>query len=63
MLLYLFVVVPLFNLAWFVTEIILSVKRFKHRSRAVSFLMPLMAGFFLMESVAIDLYLLSQMRM
>jgi hypothetical protein len=62
-LLLLFVLVPLLNLSWLITEIILSVKLFKHRDRAVSFLMPLIAVFFFIESIAIDLYLLSQVRM
>ena len=62
-LLSLFVLVPLFNLAWLITEITLSVKLFKKRDRKISILMPLMAVFFFAESIAIDLYLLSQVRM
>ena len=63
MLVFLFVLVPLVNLAWLVTEIILSVKLFRQRGRAVVFLIPLIAAFFLVESIAIDLYILSQARM
>ena len=62
-LLILFVLVPLLNLSWLITEIILSVKLLRHRNRAVSVLMPLIAAFFFMESIAIDLYLISQARM
>jgi hypothetical protein len=62
-LLSLFILVPLFNLAWVITEITLSVKLFRQRDSAVSILMPLMAVFFFTESIAIDLYLISQARM
>ena len=62
-LLSLFVLVPLLNLAWIITEITLSFKLFKKRDRKISFLMPLMAVFFFTESIAIDLYILSQVRM
>jgi hypothetical protein len=62
-LIFLFVLVPLLNLAWLITEIILSVKLFRHRGRAVVLIMPLIAVFFFIESIAIDLYLLSQVRM
>ena len=63
LLLFLFAFVPLLNLAWLITEIIFSFKRFKHRSKAATFLLPPVALFFLLESLAIDLYLLSQARM
>ena len=59
----LFVLVPLLNLAWLIIEITLSVKLFRHRNRALSFLLPLIVVFFFVESIAIDLYLLSQARM
>ena len=62
-LLSLFILVPLLNLAWLIIEITLSVKLFRHRDIAVSILMPLIAVFFLVESIAIDLYLISQARM
>ena len=62
-LLFLFVSVPLLNLFWLIIEITLSVKMLKHQVRAVSFLMPIISLFFLMESIAIDLYLLSRARM
>ncbi len=62
-LLFLFVFVPLFNLSWLITEMILIIKWLRHRDRSVSFLMPCMALFFLAESLATDLYLISQMRM
>jgi len=59
----LFVLVPLINLAWLIIEITLSVKLFSHRNRVLSFLLPLIAVFFFVESIAIDFYLLSQVRM
>jgi hypothetical protein len=62
-LIFLFVFVPLFNLFWLIIEITLSVRMLKNRVRAVSFLTPIIALFFLIESIAIDLYLLSQARM
>ena len=62
-LLSLFILVPLFNLAWLIAEITLSVKLFRQRDSAVSILMPIMAVFFFTESIAIDLYILSQVRM
>lgn len=62
-LLFLFVFVPFLNLLWLIIEITLSVKISKHRVRAVSILMPLIALIFLVESIGIDLYLLSQARM
>ena len=40
-----------------------AVKLFRHRDIAVSILMPLIAVFFFVESIAIDLYLISQARM
>lgn len=62
-LLFLFVLAPLLNLSWLITEIIRSVKLSRHRIIAASFLMPLIAVFFFMESLAIDLYILSHARM
>ena len=62
-LLFLFVLTPLLNISWLIIEIIRSVKFSRHPSRAVVFLMPLMAVFFLVESIAIDLYVASQARM
>ena len=62
-LLSLFVLVPVLNLSWLITEIILSVKLLRDRKSAVAFIMPLIAVFFFIESIAIDLYLLSQARM
>lgn len=62
-LLFLFILGPLLNLSWFIAEIAVSVKRSRQRVGAVAIIMPSMAAFFLMESVAIDLYLISQARM
>ena len=63
LLLYLFILVPPLNLAWLIIEIIRSIKLFRRQTIAVSFFMPCLALFFLMESLAIDLYLLSHARM
>lgn len=63
MLLFLFVLVPPLNLAWLITEIVRSVKLFRHQDKADSFLMPCIALAFLLESISIDLYLISQARM
>ena len=63
LLLFLFVLVPLLNLSWIITEIIRSVKLSRHRVRAAIFLMPLIAVIFFAESLAIDLYIASHARM
>lgn len=57
------VVVPILDLLWFITEIIFSIKRAGQRKRVSIILMPCIALFFFIESIAIDLYLLSYMRM
>ena len=62
-LLFLFVSVPVLNLVWTIGEIILSVKLRKKGGRTISLLMPIIAVIFLMESIAIDLYILSHARM
>ncbi len=62
-LLILIVSVPLLNLSWLIAEIVLSIKQSKQRSGSLSILMLLIALFFLLESIAIDLFLVSQMRM
>ncbi len=63
LLLYLFLLVPALNLSWIIIEIIRSIKYSKHQSRAITFLMPLIAVFFFIESIAIDLYIASHARM
>lgn len=62
-LLALFVVVPLINLAWIAAEIKHSVMLCKHGQRNVAVFGPTFAVLFFLEAVAIDLYLLSQVRM
>ncbi len=62
-LLFLFFVVPILNLSWLIAEIRLAVKMSRPRNWLMSFLLPGIALFFFIESIAIDLYLLSQMRM
>ena len=63
LLLSLFVLVPLLNLSWIITEIIFSVKLFHRRKRTLALLFPLVAVFFFIESLAIDLYLMSHAQM
>ena len=63
LLLFLFLLVPPLNLAWIITEIIRSVKFSRHQIRAATFLMPLIAVFFFVESIAIDLYMALHARM
>lgn len=63
LLLFLFIVIPPLDLAWLIAEIVRSFKFSQRQSRALTFLMPLLAVFFLMESVAIDLYIASHARM
>jgi hypothetical protein len=63
LLLYLFLLVPLLNLSWIVIEIIRSVRLSKDRSKAKTFLVPLIPVFFFLESIATDLFIASHMRM
>jgi hypothetical protein len=63
LLLFLFVLATFLNLSWLITEIIRSVKSSRHQIRAATLLMPLIAVFFFMESIAIDLYIISHARM
>jgi len=62
-LLLLFVLVPLMNLSWLLTEIIMAIKMAKRQNRAMSLLMPGLALFFFLESLFIDIFFVSQARM
>lgn len=62
-LLALFFLVPLLNLTWLVAEARRSIRLGKYRVSAMLLLMPCVALLFLLESIAIDLYLLSHLRM
>ena len=62
-LLFMFVLVPLITLAWLLAEIVLSIRLAKRRKTPMSFLMPGVALLFFVESVFVDIYLLSQARM
>jgi hypothetical protein len=62
-LLFLFVLVPTINLIWLIVEIIVSMRATKRHHRRMSFLLPGLALFFFLESLFIDLYLLSHVRM
>ena len=58
-----FLLVPPLNLAWIITEIIRSVRFSRHQNTAATFSAPLIAVFFFVESLAIDLYMASHARM
>ena len=62
-LLCLFILAPLLNLSWLIAEIIRSVRHLRHRIRAQSLLLPAISLFFLVESIAIDLYIVLHARM
>jgi hypothetical protein len=63
LLLLLFSLVPPLNMSWLITENIRSVRLSRDQRGAAAFFMPFVAGFFLIESVAIDLYIASHARM
>jgi hypothetical protein len=62
-LLFLFVVTPLMNLVWLLIEIMVSLRLAKRAKRPMPFLMPGVALLCLVESLLIDILLLSQARM
>ena len=62
-LLLLFLFVPLLNLSWLAVEVVRSVKRSRQQSWATSLLTPLLPAFFLLESIAVDLYIASHAKM
>ena len=62
-LVFLFVLVPVLNMIWLIIEIIMFFKLYRHQDRVVDFLMPIIAIFLFAESLAIDLYIISQARM
>lgn len=62
-LLLLFVSVPLLNVSWFVAELIRSIRFSRNQSRSEALLMPLIAVFFFVESIIIDLYIASHAKM
>ena len=62
-LLFLFVLIPLINLAWLLIEIIVSIRLAKREKRPMFFLMPGVALLFFVESLFVDIFLLSQARM
>ncbi|MES9963968.1 MAG: hypothetical protein ABW116_10535 [Candidatus Sedimenticola sp. 20ELBAFRAG] len=62
-LVFLFFSVPVINLGWIVAEIVLLVRKSREQGQLASMQMTGIALFFFVESVAIDLYLLSQVRM
>lgn len=62
-LLLLIVSVPILNLSWLIAEVVLAFTHSKTRGVSLSVLMPAIALFFLVQSLAVDLFLISQMRM
>ena len=59
----LFIVVPLINLAWLIVESLRAFKLTREVGFNKSLLFPVVALFFLFEAIAVDLYLLSHVRM
>jgi|GEM_PF-1515467 len=62
-LIFLFLAVPVLDLVWLVLELKRCIKPAEGRKRAPAFLMAVVAGCFLAEALAIDLYILSHARM
>jgi hypothetical protein len=62
-LLFLLVLVPAVNLIWLIVEIIISIKVAKRQKRAMSFRLPGLALFFFLESLFIDIFILSHAKM
>jgi hypothetical protein len=62
-LLFLFVAAPIVDFSWLLSEIVISIRQAKHRDKTMSFLMPGIALLFFIESIIIDIFLLSQARM
>jgi hypothetical protein len=59
----LFLVTPVATLVLLVVEIVRYILLIKRKDSARSFLMPAVAIFLFVEALAVDLYLLSQLRM
>jgi hypothetical protein len=59
----LFLVTPVATLVLLVVEIVRYILLIKRKDSARSFLMPAVAIFLFFEALAVDLYLLSQLRM
>ena len=59
----LFVVVPLVNLVWLIVESRRTFKQVRKKGFNKSLLLPFVALFFFFEALAVDLYLLSHLRM
>jgi hypothetical protein len=62
-LLMLFVSVPLLNMCWLIVEIIRSVKFSGRLAITAKITWPIIALFFLLESIAVDLYIASHAKM
>jgi len=62
-LLILFVALPMLNLAWLVQEVRHAVKSLRERKGWLALLGPPLALLFLIEALAVDYYILTQVRM
>jgi hypothetical protein len=62
-LLFLFVSVPILNTCWLVIEIIRSIKSSVCLKITAKITWPIIALFFLLESIAVDLYIASHAKM
>ncbi|MES9898426.1 MAG: hypothetical protein ABW148_05320 [Sedimenticola sp.] len=63
LMIFLFILVPIVNLTWIIAEVRLLFIKTKEQGQLTSMQMTGIAFFFFVESIAIDLYLLSQVRM
>jgi len=62
-LLYFLLMVPLMNLSWLIVEAAISVRQAKRCKTTLSFLMPGLALFFLLESLLFDIVMVFQANM
>ena len=62
-LVFLFVSAPLLDLSWMIIEIVRSGRLGRKKRNKTAFVMPLLALFFLVEAMVIDLYIVSFVRM
>jgi hypothetical protein len=62
-LLFLFVLSPVVALIWFIVETANSIRLAKRINKRVSFLLPGLAFFFFLESLAIDFYMILSFKM
>jgi len=62
-LLFLLVLTPVVTLIWFIVETVNSIRQAKRLNRPVSFLLPGLAFFIFIESLAIGIYMMLSFKM